>query len=444
MRTIERDIVEAVRSRARPILGRESDYDPLIERIGERRVVLLGEATHGTHEFYRERARITRRLVEEKGFSAVAVEADWPDAYRVNRYVRSMSDDVDAGEALGSFERFPRWMWRNAEVVELLEWLRSHNETRERGTPSVGFYGIDLYSLHASIDAVIHYLDEVDPEAARRARQRYACFDHFGEDAQAYGYAAGLGLAPDCEETALQQLVELRRRAGELSARDGRIPEDEFFFAEQNARLVTNAEEYYRSMFRNRVSSWNLRDRHMTDTVRALLEHFDRPGRPSKIVVWAHNSHLGDARATEMGRRGEWNVGQLAREEFGDDAFLVGFTTASGTVAAARDWDAPVEIRAMRPPLRDSWEHLLHEVGIPAYLVLLDPGVSALAAEKLERAIGVIYRPETERVSHYFEAALADQFDALLHFDRTRAVTPLDRLPGWPHEDAPETYPFET
>ena len=327
--TTDATLMEAVRQSAHPLTGAAQDYDPLMDLVGDARFVLLGEASHGTHEFYRERAQITKRLIEEKGFTAVAVEADWPDAYRVNRYVRGVSDDVDAIEALADFRRFPTWMWRNTDVVEFVEWLRAHNDALPPSATKIGFYGLDLYSLRASMKAVLHYLEKVDPEAAKRARARYACFDHFGEDTQVYGFMTASGVAKSCEEEVVSQLVELQRRAMEYARRDGHMAEDELFYAEQNARLVKNAEAYYRSMFLEEVSSWNLRDRHMAETLDALVAHLGRQGGRAKVVVWAHNSHLGDARATEMGQRGELNVGQLMRERYGRDAVLVGFTTLS-------------------------------------------------------------------------------------------------------------------
>src|ERR687892_137519 len=362
---------KALRRAVRPLTGAPHDYDPLLALIGDARIVLLGEASHGTHEFYRERARITQRLIEEHGFTVVAVEADWPDAYRVNRWVRGTGSDTVAAESLGEFERFPRWMWRNRDVLAFVAWLRDHNDALPPGGPKAGFYGLDLYSLFGSIEAVIRYLDEVDPEAARRARYRYGCFDHFGEDSQAYGYAAEVGMSPTCENEAVHQLQDLQRRAADLSRRDGRIPEDEFFYAERNARLVKNAEEYYRTMFRGRISSWNLRDQHMAETLEALRAHFERQRRPAKVVVWEHNSHIGDARATSMGREGEWNVGQLARERHGADAVLVGFSTYTGTVTAAADWDAPAERKRVRPGLAGSFEALFHSLGGPDLLLPL-------------------------------------------------------------------------
>src|SRR5215207_3319664 len=361
-------LADAVRKAAHPLTGGAADYDPLMELIGDARFVLIGEASHGTHEFYRERAQITKSLITEKGFTAVAVEADWPDAYRVNRYVRARGDDAESVDALSGFKRFPTWMWRNADVLDFVGWLRAHNDALPRSAAKVGFYGLDLYSLHASMEAVLGYLDQIDPEAAKRARYRYSCFDHFGEDTQAYGYAVGFGLTESCEDEVISQLVELRRRAAEYASRDGRVAEDEFFFAEQNARLVKNAEEYYRSMFRGQASSWNLRDRHMVETLHALVAHLNgRSEGGAKVVVWAHNSHLGDARATEMGERGEWSVGQLVREKYGGESVLVGFTTYAGTVTASSDWDAQPERKRVRPALKDSYEALFHEVGIARF-----------------------------------------------------------------------------
>ncbi|MDR3638473.1 MAG: erythromycin esterase family protein [Isosphaeraceae bacterium] len=436
--------LDVLRATAHPLRGEHADYDPLLECIGDASFVLLGEASHGTHEFYRERAQITKRLVREKGFTAVAVEADWPDAYRINRYVRACSDDAEAIDALGGFRRFPSWMWRNADVLDFVGWLRTHNDQCAANVPKVGFYGLDLYSLRASMEAVLAYLRKVDPEAAERARRRYACFDQYGDDTQTYGFAAGLGLGASCENEVVAQLIELRRSAAEYALRDGRLADDDYFYAEQNARLVHHAEHYYRTMYRGEVSSWNLRDRHMVDTLNALVAFLSSRGVAPKIVVWAHNSHLGDARATERCESGEWNVGQLVRERYGREAFLVGFTTFDGTVTAASNWDSPAERKAVRPALPESYERLFHGVGYPRFLLDLHAGgraAAALEAPRLERAIGVIYRPETERVSHYFKARLAAQFDAVLHFDRTRAVEPLERSSVWDAEEAPETFP---
>ena len=444
MTTTDERIIRAMQSLTRELTG-VTGYDTLLEVIGDARFVLLGEASHGTHEFYAERAAITRRLIEERGFTAVVAEADWPDAYRVNCYVRGASDDAGAEQALSDFQRFPPWMWRNTVVAEFVEWLRAFNEdaTRRGNARACGFYGMDLYSLSSSIQEVIGYLDRVDPAAAQRARVRYSCFEMFGNDPRSYGHAAGFGAAEPCEDEVVQQLVELQRRAGELAARDGRVAEDEHFRAEQNARLVKNAEEYYRAMFHGRQSTWNLRDLHMSDTLDALARHLGQRGGLSKVVVWAHNSHLGDARATQMGDGGELNVGQLMRERHPHDSVLIGFTTHSGTVTAASDWGAPAERKRVRPALPGSWEVLLHEAEISRGVLPLRGQTTAdLDVSRLERAIGVIYRPDTERFSHYFYATLARQFDALLHIDQTRALEPLERAQRWDAGELPDTYPF--
>lgn len=437
-------LTDVVREAAHPLVGEREDYDPLMKMIGDAHVVLIGEASHGTHEFYRERAQITKRLIQEKGFSAVAVEADWPDAYRVNRYVRGTSDDADATDALKGFKRFPAWMWRNADVLDFIGWLRTHNDYLPNELAKVGFYGLDLYSLHTSIEAVLTYLDKIDAEAAQRARNRYACFDHFGKDEQSYGYATGLGLAESCEQEVVNQLVEIHRRATEFARRDGRVAMDDYFYAWQNARLVMNAERYYRSMFRGRVSSWNLRDSHMAETLDSLLTYIGNQNRNARIVVWEHNSHLGDARATSMGQEGEWNVGQLVRERYGRDAVLIGMTTYQGTVTAASNWDAPAERKRVRPALGGSFESVFHDARMPRFLLTLRNDrqtADALGEPMLERAIGVIYKPETERQSHYFRARLSNQFDAVIHFDETRAVEPLERTTEWEAGEVPETFP---
>jgi erythromycin esterase-like protein len=432
-----RDRIQA----ALTVLADVQDCASVVNLVGDAEFALLGEASHGTHEFYAHRAAMTKKLIVESGFGAVAIEGDWPDAYRVNRYVRHASDDKSAVEALSDFQRFPTWMWRNVVVVEFLEWLRDYND----GLPEehkVGFYGMDLYALYASMRAVLMYLQKIDPSAAERARARYSCFEVYGEDSQAYGYAAAFGMQ-SCENEVVRQLMDLKRRSAEYAARDGRVARDEYFVAEQNARLVKNAEEYYRTMFRGGVSSWNLRDQHMAGTLEALRGHLSSNGQPAKIAVWAHNSHLGDARATQMGQRGELNVGQLLRERYGEKAALVGFTTSMGTVTAASDWDAPVELKRVRPALVDSYEHLFHETSVPRFILPLrdDPIRTELMRPRLERAIGVIYRPDTERASHYFQASLSSQFDAVVHFDHTTALRPLEVTAGWVGDEAPETFP---
>lgn len=437
-------IIQTITDSARVLHGRSDDFDPLIEAVGDARFVLLGEASHGTHDFYRARAQITQQLIEEKGFTAVAIEGDWPDAYRVNRYVGGINGDRNADAALAGFRRFPQWMWRNRDVLEFVEWLRLRNAAVPAGEPKCGFYGMDLYSLYGSIDAVLNYLDRVDPAAARRARYRYGCFEQFEEDPQAYGYAASFDLGRSCEDDVIAQLVDLQRRRSELAKRDGQFPEDEYFFAEQNARLVRNAEEYYRQMFAGRGDTWNLRDTHMVDTIAALTSHLDRTrGQRTKVAVWAHNSHLGDARATQMGRRGEINVGQLCRERWGNDVFNVGFTTHTGTVTAAHDWGGEAELMRVNPSREDSVEGLFHDVGLAEFMLIFPEAPRAaevLRADRLERAIGVIYRPRTERLSHYFEASVSQQFNAVIHFDTTTALQPLERTAPFELEEA-ETFP---
>jgi erythromycin esterase-like protein len=438
------DLAQAVRETAKPLTGARQDYDPLMDLIGEARFVLLGEASHGTHEFYRERAAITQRLIAEKGFTAVAVEADWPDTHRVNRYVRSKSGDPFVIDALDDFKRFPTWMWRNTDVVDFVDWLRAHNDALPPGAGKSGFYGLDLYSLHSSMRAVLRYLEKVDPTAAKKARERYACFEHFGEDTNRYGLMTHIGAARSCEDEAINQLLELQKHTAQRLQKG----DEDAFYAEQNARLVKNVEEYYRSMFLREVSTWNLRDGHMYETLDALVNFLERDVLRAKVVVWAHNSHLGDARATEMGLRGELNLGQLVRENHLGDCVLVGFTTHMGTVTAADDWDEPAQRKRVRPSMAGSYEALFHDAGIDRFMLPLrttDRATEGLRQPRLERAVGVIYRPETERQSHYFHSRLPAQFDVVLHFDETRAVEPLERTPQWErgeHGDIPETYPF--
>ncbi|HEY2026252.1 MAG TPA: erythromycin esterase family protein [Gemmatimonadaceae bacterium] len=439
-------LLRVIRSSARPLRSAEgdsADVDAIVERIGDARVVLLGEASHGTHEFYAIRAAVTQRLIETRGFRAVTIEGDWPDSRRVDRFVRGRRDDPDAVAALSGFRRFPHWMWRNTVVRDFVSWLAGHNAFLDRDR-QCGFYGLDLYSLHASIDAVLRYLERVDPPAAQRARERYSCFEAVGaDDPQAYGFAVSRQYVEACEDDVVRQLAELRHCADEYTA-SSPDAEDDFFSAEQNARLVANAERYYRSMFRGRASSWNLRDGHMFETLEAVIARLSREGSQARVCVWAHNSHLGDARATQMGRSGELNVGELVRREHGDDACLVGFTTFTGTVTAAHDWDEPAQRRNVRPGLAGSVESLFHRVGVPNFLVdLREPAVrDGLDEPRLERAIGVIYRPETERMSHYFDAELSRQFDLVVHLDETRALEPLDRTAPWEQGELPETYPF--
>jgi erythromycin esterase-like protein len=419
----------AVRDLGQRLDGNSKDYDALLEMVRGRDLVLLGEATHGTAEFYRMRAEITLRLIGECGFDTVAIEGDWPDVWRINRFVQGVSAD-DAASALDDFERFPMWMWRNGEMRDFIAALREVNAARPR-RQRAGVYGLDLYSLYRSADAVIRYLDAVDPHEAALARERYAALDHVREP-QAYGYAAALGARPAARAGAVRQLLQLRSDEFEYLSRDGIDALDAQFFAEQNAHVVVNAEAYYRGMFSSRLNTWNLRDAHMANTLFALARYRVRRGGTGKVVVWAHNSHLGDARATESRLRGEWNLGQIVRESAQHRALLVGFTTCTGHVSAASHWDGEVEQKWVRPALPGSWEHLFHTTGYDRFFLPLRDDVShTLDEPMLERAIGVLYLPQTERQSHYFEAALTSQFDALFHLDETRALEPLEPAAGW-------------
>ena len=395
--------------------------------------MLLGEATHGTSEFYRMRERISRELIVKKGFRFIAIEGDWPDAARVDNYVRHLEYSPSEWTA---FARFPTWMWRNNEVRDFVDWLREHNAAA-KPAKRVAFHGLDLYSLHVSIRSVLDYLDQVEPDAAKVARQRYGCLTPWQGDPAAYGHAALIGSYHTCEQQVVRALKDLLENRVAYAKRDG----ERFFDAVQNARLVANAERYYRVMYYGSRASWNLRDEHMFTTLKNLLMFY---GAGSKAIVWAHNSHVGDSAATEMASRGEYNIGHLCRQEFGEDAYLVGFGTNRGTVAAASDWDGPMEVKKVQPALPKSYERLCHGTGHAHFTLGLRhrsdlTGAEGLGKPQLERAIGVIYRPETERASHYFQAVLPRQFDEYIWFDDTRAVTPFDtaELAG-----LPDTYPF--
>jgi protein-L-isoaspartate(D-aspartate) O-methyltransferase len=432
-------VAKLVREVAEPIdeIGAAS-LDGLLDRIGDARLVLLGEATHGTSEFYRMRAHITRELVARRGFRLVAVEADWPDAALVDDYV--LGGPPKAALRFTPFSRFPTWMWRNEEVDAFVQWLRAYNADQREPAARAGFHGLDLYSLFTSIAAVLAYLDTVDPEAARAARARYATLAPWQRDPASYGHAVLLGRIASAEPAVVAMLCEMLERRIEYARLDGA----RCFDALQNARVVAGAERYYRAMYYAGPESWNLRDAHMVEALQALLAFY---GPDAKAVVWEHNSHVGDASATEMALRGEHNVGQLCREQYGEaNVYLVGFATDHGTVAAADDWDEPMQTMRVRAAHPESHERVLHDSGVPAFLLpLRAPAHEAvreeLCASRLERAIGVVYRPETELASHYFQASLARQFDEVVWFDETTAVHPLapERLRP---QDLPETFPF--
>lgn len=408
-------------------------FGQFFDRFADRRVVLLGEASHGTSEFYRARAAITMRLVEEHGFTIVAVEADWPDAAAADRYVRHRPARL--GEE-PPFQRFPTWMWRNTDVDAFLGWMREHNDNL-KPEQRAGFFGLDLYNMSGSIAAILEYLDKVDPEAAAVARERYACLTPWQKEPSTYGRAVLIAGYRKCEKAVVDQCRELLQRRIEYIAENG----EDFLDAAQNARLIASAERYYRIMYYGGAESWNLRDTHMFETLGHLL---DAHGPQSKAVVWAHNSHIGDARHTEMGAvRDELNIGQLCRERFGGEAALIGFGTHTGTVAAASDWGGDMEIKRVRPSHRDSYERACHDANVPRCLLDLgrDQAVRRRLLEpRLERFIGVIYRPDTELMSHYANVSLPQQFDAFVWFDETSAVTPLG--PEHAKAGVPDTYPF--
>ena len=422
---------ELIREVAEPFSSIESaNLQPLLERIGDARLVLIGEASHGTSEFYRIRAEITKALIERKDFDFVAVEADWPDAYRIHDFVthkeREEPHDWEA------FARFPTWMWRNQEVLDFIHWLRDFNLKRRSPERRVGFYGLDLYSLFTSIHCVLKYLDRVDPQAAAVARARYGCLTPWEADPATYGRAALTGRYRSCEVEVVRMLQDLSRRRGEAAVKDG----EDLFDAQLNARLVADAEQYYRIMYYGSDESWNHRDTHMFETLRLLL---DRYGGGAKAVVWEHNSHLGNAAATQFGKHGQINVGQLCRQAFGNDVYAIGQGTDHGTVAAASDWEGAMEIKHVRPAHPDSYERLMHLAEMDAFFLPLSKSrnqqlTTALAARRLERAIGVIYHPETERLSHYFDASLPNQFDEWIWFDETSAVHPLTTQQSAEHE----------
>ena len=410
-----------------PLTGQADDYDQLLALVGDARFVLLGEATHGTHEFYQARARITQRLIAEKGFAAVAIEGDWADAARVNRYVQHRSGDTSAEQALANFTRYPRWMWGNTDIRDLVEWFRLYNAGLAAATQRIGFYGLDLYNVDDSATAVVRHLERTDAGAAGRARERYGCFAGLEQDPLRYGRATALELMPSCEAEVEEQLAELQARvASPVRQLDAQSSDNEFD-ALQNARVVKHAEHYYRTLFTGGTNGWNLRDEHMTEMLETLAAHLGTAEQPGKVVVWAHNTHMGDASATELGANGNHNIGQLMRQRYPEQTVLVGFTTYTGTVIASREWEGPGERKQVLPALAESYSGLFHSLGLGNFLLPLDeqPTPALLREPRLERAIGVMYLPETERQSHYFEARLSQQFDAVIHIDESSAVEPL-------------------
>ena len=439
------DDIHQLRKLAIPLEGDARDYQELYESIDTARFILLGEASHGTAEFYQERIKITKKLITDDGFDAVVIEGDWPDSYRVNEYVYSRSSDGSGEAALLGFQRFPTWMWRNVEVLEFVEWLKIHNSTKAEGKRGVGFYGMDLYSLFTSMDVVLKYLLKTDRVLAEKAKVRFSCFDHYNKDSQLYGYlASNSERLHGCEYEVVEQLKEMLKMRQYLQSIEPSNP-DHIFSMLQNTRLIKNAENYYRAMFGGRVSSWNLRDEHMVETIVETDRFLSKElGRSAKIIVWAHNSHIGDARATQQGLSGELNVGQLMRQKYPSEVFLLGFTTYSGYVTAASEWGAITERKSVNPGLEASYEGLFHQVGFSQFMYIIKNNIALqkiLPLRKLQRAIGVVYLPQSERRSHYFYTDLANQFDALIHIDATNALKPLEKFNSLPEREAPETFP---
>jgi len=435
------EAVSALQQCACLTTGAANDYDPLMELIADARFVLLGAASYGTHEFCACRARITRRLIEEKDFNAVAVDANWCDASLVNRYVHGVGGDGDALAELNDFQPFPTWMWRSAPMLDFIDWLRCHNSTGDRARPKTGFYGLDLFDSYGSIEAVVRYVDQFDPLTARWMRRRYAHFDQFGENDTADSDACHVYWDQGLKDRVVDHLLELRPAAQSIEW-GGRHDRIDGFSVAQNAFLATNAERYYRKMFGERAAWWNLRSRHMVDMLEDLAEHLGQSAGQSKVVVWAHNLHVGDARATETGRQGGLSVGQILRARYGRDVVLVGFTTYAGTVTAASEWDSPAEFKHLDPALPGSYESLFHDTGHPRFVLPLrnsEVAVGFLREEHLERSIGVVYVPKAERFAPYLHARLPEQFDVLVHFDQTAALQPVDRAFGGGTGEVPES-----
>ncbi len=419
-------LLKLITDAAEPVSRKENKFVSLLEKINDKRFVLIGEASHGTQDFYQARIEITKQLIIRKQFQAIAIEGDWPAVHKAHLYVQGEGDDEVANALIG-FDRFPSWMWRNTAIAEFLQWLRQYN-TSLPAAKKIGLYGLDLYSLYSSMQAVIDYLDRVDENAAELARKRYACFDHMKIDPQEYGYLTSIGRKKACVQEALTQFIELQHHAADYIRKNNLNNSEDYFDAMQNARLIKNAEHYYRTLFEGQVHSWNIRDEHMTETFNMLSDHLQtRFEQPSKIVVWAHNSHVGDARATEMGEKGEINLGQLIREQH-EGTYIIGFSTYTGTVTAASDWDEPAETKIINPGLAGSYEDLFHQIPHRNFILHLQGSAELehyLHIPRLQRAIGVVYRPDTERDSHYFFTHLPYQFDSLIHFDHTTAVQPI-------------------
>ena len=431
---LEPHVIEKIKKSA--VYFDDKAYDILLEKINDAQIVLLGEATHGTHEFYDIRIKITKKLILEKNFNAIAIEGDWPDAYTINSYINN-NEIKNAQEALQSFDRFPTWMWQNIPMLHCTEWLKNHNQQKNN---HVNFYGLDLYSLYRSIDAIVMCLEKIDPHIAQEVKDNYSCLEQFRHDPTAYGYSLFSQLSQSCRNEVIEELKKLKELEWKLVQEKKATP-DEAFYLVQNARVIKNSEAYYRSLFLDEVNNWNLRDSHMMETLEEIVKHYQKNGiNKPKIVVWAHNSHIGNSAATQMSNNGEFNIGQLVKEKFGNNSYSLGFTTYNGTVSAASNWHMPVERKNIKNALPNSYEDLFHNVEISKFLLTLEDK-DLVPKQLLERAIGVIYAPQTERQSHYFYASLADQFDAVIHYDTTTALEPLAKTVRWIAGEVPETYP---
>lgn len=417
-----------------------SSYHSFIERLGEAQLILMGGSTHGTYEFYKIRSEITKALIKEKGFNAIAIEADWPDVYNLNLYVKNQKPEMDDYAALKTFETFPSWMWCNDVILDFIRWLRAHNDKIQDSQNKLGIFGLDLYSLHTSMKLVIEYLEKIDPTAAEQAKERYQCMEQYSEEPTTYSYAVAAGLVPDCKDEVYTQLIEILKMEIQ-TLRDPDASQEELLFLIQNAKVVANAEAYYRSLFSGPEITWNLRSKHMMDTLETLRVFHQRlSGRPPKIIVWAHNVHIGDARATHMAQKNKISMGQLARDHYGEKCYLLGFSSYEGTVTASSKWGGDTEVKKLQPAAEGSYEYLFHQLNTPSFVLYLEENIP-LIQPALQRSIGVIYKPETESVSHYHYAHLPQQFNAIIHVDSTTAVKPLNMKKHWGIGEFPDTFP---
>lgn len=443
---IEKELTESLNKVISHIdLNKIEDHSIIFKNIGNARIVLMGEATHGTKEFYEMRIALSKKLIQEHNFNAIAIEGDWPSAHRIHRFIQALDENDSNESCLDAFKRFPTWMWRNKTLSPFLGWLKKYNDNCSKANQKIGFYGLDLYSLQESIQSVINYMQINDPESSKKTEAHYSCFDHVAVDPQLYGYLVQQNIKQACVKEVTQQLLEIQCKRYSQLEKELKDQDDTLYYATQNARLIKNAEEYYRSLFEPRATSWNIRDQHMAQTLSNLISHLEtKLNAPAKVIVWAHNSHVGDARATEMNDRGEINLGQLIREQYDATSYLLGFSTYEGKVTAASSWDGPAEYKNVLPALAGSYEALFHRVSTDNFFLSLRGKshiLDLLKIPQLQRAIGVIYLPETERLSHYYFSRLPYQFDGIIHIDHTNAIVSLEKTPFVNEEEFPDTYP---